>query len=60
MRAVATEVPGGAVEEEVVDLHLDVGLHLGEDLHPGEDLHLAVMDLPATMVKLISLFVSYS
>jgi len=49
MRAVATEVPGGAVEEEVVDLHLDVGLHLGEDLHPGEDLHLAVMDLPATM-----------
>jgi len=49
MRAAATEVPGGAVEEEVVDLHLDVGLHLGEDLHPGEDLHLAVMDLPATM-----------
>ena len=54
MRAAATEVPGGAVEEEVVDLHLDVGLH------PGEDLHLVVMDLPATMVKLISLFVSYS
>jgi len=48
MRVVATEVPGGAVEEEV-DLHLAEALRPGGDPHQGEAPHLAVMGLLAMM-----------
>ena len=49
MRVAATEVPGGAVEEEV-DLHLGEALRPGEDPHQGEAPHHAVMGLLAMMV----------
>ena len=49
MRVAATEVPGGAVEEEV-DLHLGEALRPGEAPHQGEVPHLAVMGLLAMMV----------
>lgn len=48
MRVAATEVPGGAVEEEV-DLHLGEALRPGEDPHQGEAPHHAVMGLLAMM-----------
>merc|ERR1719305_139254 len=48
MRVAATEVPGGAVEEEV-DLHLGEALRPGEDPHQGEVPHHAVMGLLAMM-----------